>query len=145
MGSIYSNKNTIRVHKMLHVDIIWAKNNTKRKTTQNLIVNITFKYKDWINVIINRINIIRVSTTTHKHQQNIKKETYAKLLRERIWKTTVIDAQNRGTYLISILVFPSPTGYIVKSFDFTLLIWGIFHRPLKWWVIFQNSWTSWTG
>ena len=39
--------------------------------------------------------------------------------------------------------FPSPTGYMLTSLSFSLLIWGVFYNfPLKWQVIFLNSGTS---
>ena len=34
------------------------------------------------------------------------------------------------TSLVKILVFPGPTGYMLWSFGFSLLIWGVFHRFL---------------
>ena len=44
---------------------------------------------------------------------------------------------------VEILVFTSPTGYILTSSGLPLLNWGIFYKfPLKWTVIFLQSWTS---
>ena len=41
--------------------------------------------------------------------------------------------------IVKILVFPSPTGYMLTSFKFSLLVWGIFSR------FFLNDWLfSWS-
>ena len=46
---------------------------------------------------------------------------------------------------VEILVFASPTGYILTSSGLPLLNWGIIHKFLKKWsVIFLQSWI-WTG
>ena len=40
-------------------------------------------------------------------------------------------------------LFPSPNGYMLWFFSFSLLIWGKFHRiPLNWAVILLKSWAS---
>ena len=54
-----------------------------------------------------------------------------------------------GTQLVDILVFPSPTGYMLTTCGFSLLNWEISSLnsskiSLKWWVIFLKSW-PWTG
>ena len=50
----------------------------------NLIATKHFKYKDLIKVIISKINIIRMSTTTHKCQKHILK--YGKITGNRKFK-----------------------------------------------------------
>ena len=48
-----------------------------------------------------------------------------------------------GHNRVEILVFTSPTGNMLTSSGLPLLNWGMFYKfPLKWTVIFLQSWTS---
>jgi hypothetical protein len=47
------------------------------------------------------------------------------------WDASVSKLVSReifNAWLVKILVFPSSTGYMMYSFDFSLSIWGIFYR-----------------
>ena len=47
--------------------------------------------------------------------------------------------------LVKILVFPSPTSYMLTSFEFLFVnLRYVLKIPLKWWIIFLKSW-FWTS
>lgn len=44
--------------------------------------------------------------------------------------------------IIKILVFPSPTNYMLQSWEFSSLMRYVLQNPLKWWVLLLKSCTS---
>ena len=93
------------------------------------------RYSSKASILIN--SWICVLCSTSQEYSPKQKESW------KIW----LEMRDRGgfwaLYSVGILVFASPTSYMLTSFDFSILIRDIFHNiPPKWSVILLQSWTS---